>query len=267
VQITVLGKSPSWPDAGGACSGYLVEDGATRLLLDCGSGVFSQLRRVREYVAVDAVLISHMHADHFLDLVPFACALSYAPRQQAYAVAGWPGTDEPARPRLALPPGATELLRAVAAAGGQPGLFDSAFDVGEYDIDATLALGTLRARFQPVPHYVPCNAIELTSRQGGGRFTFGADHGPTDVLRTFAAQTDLLMLEASLPFVPPDTGGPPRGHLTAAEAGEHAAGCGAARLVLTHITDELDDEDALAEAARGYDGPIEVARTGAVYTV
>ena len=267
MQITVLGKSPSWPDAGGACSGYLVEDGATCLLLDCGSGVFSQLRRVREYVDVDAVLISHMHADHFLDLVPFACALSYAPRQQAYPVGSWPGTDAPARPRLMLPPGATELVRTVAAAGGQPGLFDSAFELSEYDIAETLAIGTLRARFQPVPHYVPCNAVELTSREGGGRFTFGADHGPTDALREFAAQTDLLMLEASLPFVAPSTGGPPRGHLTATEAGEHAAACGAARLVLTHFTDELDEEQALAAASSAYAGPVEIARTGAVYTV
>lgn len=267
MRITVLGKSPSWPDAGGACSGYLVEDGSTCLLLDCGSGVFSQLRRVREYVAIDAVLISHMHADHFLDLVPFACALSYAPRQQSYAVADWPGTDAPARPRLLLPPGATTIVQAVAAAGGQPGLFDSAFEIGEYDIGSTLEAGTLRARFQPVPHYVPCNAIELTSTEGGGRFTFGADHGPTDALREFAARTDLLMLEASLPFVPPEGGGPPRGHLTAAEAGEHAAGCDAARLVLTHITDELDHEQALSAAAVAYAGPIEIAHTGAVYTV
>ena len=63
MQITVLGKSPSWPDAGGACSGYLVEDGATCLLLDCGSGVFSQLRRVREYAAIDAVLIGRANAE------------------------------------------------------------------------------------------------------------------------------------------------------------------------------------------------------------
>ena len=267
MQITVLGKSRSWPDAGGACSGYLVEDGTTCLLVDCGSGVFSELRRVREYVAVDAVVISHMHADHFLDLLPFACALSYAPRQQAFAVGEWPGTDAPARPRLFLPPGAIELLRAVAAAGGQPGLFDGAFDMSEYEIARTLEVGSLRARFQPVPHYVPTNAIEVKSARGGGRFTFGADHGPTDALTEFAAQTDLLMLEASLPFVPPDRGGPPRGHLTAAEAGEHAAACGATRLVLTHITDELDHEQALALAAVAFAGPIEVARTGAVYTV
>jgi ribonuclease BN (tRNA processing enzyme) len=265
VEITVLGKSPSWQDAGGACSGYLVEDAGTRLLLDCGSGVFSELRRIRDYRAVDAVVVSHMHADHFLDLVPYACALSFAPRQLPFPVDGWPGTADPARPRLWLPPGGSDVVGAVAQAGGQPGLFDSAFEVHEYDIAQTLEIGSLRARFQPVPHYVPCNAIDLSSRNGGGRFTFGADHGPTDALRQFAARTDLLLLEASLPFPIPDDSS--RGHLTAIEAGEHAAACEAARLVLTHITDELDYERALADAARGYDGPIEIARAGAVYTV
>ena len=82
MRITVLGKSPSWQDAGGACSGYLVEDGETSLLLDCGNGVFAKLRERVDYTDVDAVLISHLHADHFLDLVPYAYALTYAPRQQ-----------------------------------------------------------------------------------------------------------------------------------------------------------------------------------------
>src|SRR6185437_3316841 len=80
LKITVLGKSPAWQDADGACSGYLVEEEGACLLLDCGNGVFSKLRRFRDYTKVDAVVISHLHADHFLDLVPFAYALLYAPR-------------------------------------------------------------------------------------------------------------------------------------------------------------------------------------------
>src|SRR3954469_16782810 len=87
LQITVLGKSPAWQDANGACSGYLVEEDRVCLLLDCGNGVFSKLRRFRDYTGVDAVVISHLHADHFLDLVPFAYALTYAPRQQPVPVA------------------------------------------------------------------------------------------------------------------------------------------------------------------------------------
>ena len=70
MRITVLGKSPSWQDAGGACSGYLVEEDGFSLLLDCGNGVFSKLRHYCDYVDLDAVLISHLHADHFLDLIP-----------------------------------------------------------------------------------------------------------------------------------------------------------------------------------------------------
>lgn len=251
MHITVLGKSPSWPDAGGACSGYLVEAGATCLLLDCGSGVFAQLRLVRDYAAVDGVVVSHIHADHVLDLIPYACALSYSPRA---------GT---ARPALLLPPGGRELLRAITSACGQPDVVEDAFAVREYDVAAPQRLGDARLRFQPVPHYVPANAVEV-STGGGGRFTFGADHGPTHALDDFAAGTDLLMLEATL--VEPETGDR-RGHLTAAEAGAEAAGCRAARLVLTHISDELDRDWALAEARRTYDGPVEVARAGAEYTV
>src|SRR5215468_8099433 len=82
VQVTVLGKSPSWQDADGACSGYLVEEAGTSVLLDCGNGVFGKLRRYADYVEIDAVVISHLHADHFLDLVPFSYALRYGPRPQ-----------------------------------------------------------------------------------------------------------------------------------------------------------------------------------------
>jgi ribonuclease BN (tRNA processing enzyme) len=263
VRITVLGKSPAWQDADGACSGYLVEDGETCLLVDCGSGVFAKLRRFCDYVDVDAVVITHMHADHFLDLIPFACALTYAPRQQPVPVERWPGTDSPACPRLLVPAGATEILRTIAGAGGQPYLLDQAFAMSEYDIAQTVEIGTLSVRFQPVPHFLPSNAIQVRC-QAGGRFTFGADHGPTDALDGFADDSDLMILEATLPR--PERDGP-RGHLTPAEAGEHAARCNAGRLVLTHISDELDWEWALAEARAAFAGPVEVAREGAVYEV
>ena len=259
----MLGKSPAWQDADGACSGYLVEDGDTCLLVDCGSGVFAKLRRFRDYVDVDAVVITHMHADHFLDLIPFACALTYAPRQQPVPVERWPGTDAPARPQLLVPSGATETLGTIERAGGHADLLDQAFAMTEYDTAATIDVGTLRLCFQPVPHFLASNAIQVACA-AGGRFTFGADHGPTHALDGFADDSDLLLLEATLPR--PEREGP-RGHLTPVEAGEHAARCNAGRLVLTHISDELDADWALAEARRAFDGPVEVAREGAVYEV
>ena len=72
----------------------------TAVLVDCGNGVFGKLREVIDYVDVDAVVISHLHADHTLDLVPFSYALTYAPRQQPVPVHIWPGTDTPAHPAL-----------------------------------------------------------------------------------------------------------------------------------------------------------------------
>jgi ribonuclease BN (tRNA processing enzyme) len=264
VRITVLGKSPSWQDADGACSGYLIEEEGLALLLDCGNGVFSKLRRYRDYVAVDAVVLSHMHADHFLDLIPFAYALTYAPRQQPVPVDRWPGTDRPARPKLFAPPGAREVLRRVTGAWGPEELVENAFDLCEYDPAQTLEVGPLRLRFHPVPHFAPTNAIDICSANGGGRFTYGADHRPTDDLIEFAQGTDLLMIEATLPR--PEREGI-RGHLTPAEAGEHGRRAGAGRIVLTHMSDELDELWARTEAERAFGAPVDLAREGAVYTV
>src|ERR671919_273244 len=132
MRITVLGKSPAWQDAGGACSGYLVEDAGTTLLLDCGNGVFGKLRARVDYTEIDAVLISHLHADHFLDLVPYSYALVYAPKQQPVPVHTWPGTDTPAHPRLIAPEGAIETFRRVVGAWGNEDLIELAFRVEEY---------------------------------------------------------------------------------------------------------------------------------------
>ena len=262
MRITVLGKSPSWQDAGGACSGYLVEDGETSLLLDCGNGVFSKLRRFRDYVTLDAVVVSHMHADHFLDLVPFSYALTYAPRQQPVPVDRWPGTDAPARPDLHLPSGGRDVIRRVVGSWGNEDLVEKAFRMHEYETTDELAIGSLRLRFHEVPHFLETHAIDMVSADGGGRFTFGADCRPCDELPKFAQGTDLLMLEATLPR--PERAGP-RGHLTPAEAGEHGRRANARRLVITHISDELDELWARDEASKAFGAPVEVAREGATY--
>jgi ribonuclease BN (tRNA processing enzyme) len=200
VKITVLGKSPAWQDVDGACSGYLVEDQGCRLLIDCGNGVFSKLRRFVDYVDVDAVVISHLHADHFLDLVPFSYALTYAPRQQPVPVDGWPGTDHPARPALHAPPGARDCFRRVVGAWGNEDLIENAFDLREYDPSEVLHAGPLTLRFQVVPHFVVSHAVEITSAANGGRrLTYGADSSPSDDLCAFAQGTDLLLIEATLP--------------------------------------------------------------------
>jgi ribonuclease BN (tRNA processing enzyme) len=264
VRLTVLGKSPSWQDAGGACSGYLVEDGDIAVLIDCGNGVFSKLRLFRDYVDVDAVVLSHLHADHMLDLVPFSYALTYAPRQQPVPVDRWPGTDHPARPRLHAPPGARDAFRRLTGTWGPEDLIEKAFDLREYEEADTLEIGSLRVSFQGVPHFVDTYAMRLSTTNGAGRLVYGADCSPTEELTRFATDADLMLMEATLPR-PERTG--KRGHLTPREAGEHALAAHAGRLVLTHISDELDADWACSEAADAFEGVVEVAREGAVYEV
>jgi ribonuclease BN (tRNA processing enzyme) len=253
VRITVLGKSPSWQDADGACSGYLVEAEGATVLLDCGNGVFGKLRRYIDYLDVNAVLVTHLHADHFLDLVPYSYALTYGPRQQG---------DAPAHPRLYAPPGAREVFRRVVGAWGSEVLIEAAFALTEYDVSEELHVGPLAIRFQPVPHFTATNAVQVLN--GGVRLTFGADHRPTEELCAFASGSDLLLIEATL--TEPERDGP-RGHLTAGEAGEHGRRANARRLVLTHISDELDPEWARREAEATFGGAVEIAREGAVYTI
>jgi ribonuclease BN (tRNA processing enzyme) len=249
VRITVLGKSPAWQDADGACSGYLVAGAGSLVLLDCGPGVFGKLRRFVDYRDIDAVVISHLHADHILDLVPFASGLRYGPGE--------------ARPRLFAPPGAPETFAGLCAGGNMtPDHIELAFDVTVYDPGQPLRVGGLDVRFQPVPHYIPTNAVEFSDN--GGRFTFSSDCGPSEALCEFAAGTDLFFVEATLPRVEDEAD---RGHLTPAEAGEHGAKAGARRLVLTHFSDELDLAWAVEEAARAFGGPVDAAHEGATYTV
>ena len=264
MKVTVLGKSPAWQDAGGACSGYLLSDGETNVLLDCGNGVFAKLRAQIDYTRVDAVVITHMHADHFIDLIPYSYALLLTPRQQPVPVAGHPGTDDPARPRLVVPPGATGMLRTVVGAWGDEQLVEQAFHLEEYDTSSVVEVGSLTFTFAEVPHFILTHAVNVISADGGGRLTFGADCRPCEELVDVARDTDLLLVEATLPR-PERTG--IRGHLTPGEAGEHGRLAGAKRVVLTHISDELDAEWARAEGSEAFGGDVDVAREGDVFEV
>ncbi len=263
MRITVLGKSPAWQDRSGACSGYLVREGDFTLLLDCGNGVFAKLREVSDYGHVDAVLISHLHADHFLDLVPFSYALLYSPRSR-HARSDDPSiAPQRTGPALHAPPGARGTFRRVVGSWGPESLIEEAFQLSEYDPGSTLALGPMRARFCEVPHFTQAFAIELSS-PAGRRFTFGADCAPNEALVGFARDTDLLLVEATLEQ--PESDGK-RGHMTPGEAGAQARRACARRLVLTHFSDELDAAWIREEAVASFDGGVELAHGGAEFTV
>src|SRR4029079_10896335 len=105
-----------------------------------------------DYVDVDAVVISHLHADHFLDLVAFSYALTHAPRQQTAPGGGFPGTDNPAPPDLHVPPGATDLFRRVVGAWGNEDLIENAFRLIEYDPKERIEVSPHRINIPPGSH-------------------------------------------------------------------------------------------------------------------
>lgn len=254
MDLTVLGKSPSWQDAGGACSAYLIHEHDYSLLLDCGSGAFAKLRTTLDYREVDAVLISHLHADHVLDLLPFASALRYSPRRVKPAVA----------PALIVPEGGSAILRRLGAVFDAEDLFEGVFDISEYAPADELRLGPMSARFCEVPHFVRAFAVELCS-PAGPRFTFGADCGPNHALEVFAADCDLLMLEATQVDAGPADAF--RGHMTPAEAGALARRARAHRLVLTHFSDEVDPSFVRAAAVASFGDDVELASDGVRITI
>jgi ribonuclease BN (tRNA processing enzyme) len=251
-RLTILGKSPSWQDRDGACSGYLVEAAGLHLLIDCGNGVFAKLRRHAAYERIDAVLVSHLHADHLLDLVPFAYALRYGP----------PLRDD--RPMLHAPPGARDALRRLCGAWASETLIEDAFELREYDPDRGLELDGVRVRFQSVPHYVPTYALELTASAGARRLIFSADCGPNDELVEFARGAALLLIESTLLEAEPAE---PAGHLTAAQAGAIGRRADVGRLVLTHFSDQLDSTELRGQAEAAFGRMIELAGEGVVYEI
>ncbi|HEX4033052.1 MAG TPA: MBL fold metallo-hydrolase [Solirubrobacteraceae bacterium] len=251
IRLTILGKSPSWQDTDGACSGYLIEADGYRLLMDCGNGVLAKLRQHAPYEAIDAVVVSHLHADHILDLVPFAYVLTYGPPAR-----------EGAAPLLHVPPGVRDGMRRLCGVFGNELLIEDAFDCSEYDPAAELAIGPLRARFQLVPHYVPTYAIELTDGDGR-RIVFSADCGPNDELVEFARAAQLLLIEATL--TEPDL--EDHAHLTAEEAGEIGRRAGVERLLVTHFSADLGADQVRARAAEAFARPVEVAVAGARHDV
>ena len=248
----MLGKSPSWQDRDGACSGYLVELADTLLMLDCGNGVFAKLRAHDSYERVDAVVISHLHADHILDLVPFAYALTYGPQLRI------------SRPQLHAPPGARDALRRLCGVWGSGDLIENAFELREYDPSSELHIGGARLEFQPVPHYIPSNAIEVRADGSPRRLVFGADCGPNDALASFAEGAELLLIESTLSEAVADQ---PGAHLTAAEAGAIGQRAGVGQLVLTHFSDQLDSEALRASAEAQFGRSVALAASGARYAV
>ena len=240
VRLAVIGSSPAWPNAGGAHSGYLVEAGGRRLLLDCGPGVLPRLREREAWPNVDAIAITHFHLDHWGDLVPWVWGAMF--RQHAA------NGDRDIRPELFVQPGGRERLVAFGLQLGFPDMFERIFDVSEYPAEETIEIVGLELTAVRLPHYT-LETYGFRVEADDVSLAYSGDSGPSERLAVLARDVDLFVCEATLSSG--DADGTPRGHLSVDEAVAAYEASGARRLLLTHRPSELPVADGLELA---YDG-------------
>jgi ribonuclease BN (tRNA processing enzyme) len=246
MRLTVIGCSGSGPGPASPASSYLVEHDGYHLLLDLGSGAFGALQRHLDPSAVDAVVLSHLHPDHCLDVTAMVVQRRYGPAgpQPRIPLLGPAGTHD-------------RLVRAY-----DPGGHGSLRDVFDLAAAAPRELGPFRLRFARVNHPVETYAVRVEA--AGRALVYTGDTGASDALIQLATGADVLLSEASFADGDPH---PPDVHLTGREAGEHAAKAGVGRLLVTHVPPWEPPDRIGAQAAAAFDGPSELVTAGAGYDV
>ncbi|MET8680468.1 MBL fold metallo-hydrolase [Streptomyces sp. NPDC004647] len=248
MKLTVVGCSGSFPSADSACSSYLVEADGFRLLLDLGNGALGELQRHCGLYDLDAVILSHLHADHCIDMCGYFVARYYrhdGGRADALPVYGPEGTEQ-------------RLITAYDDVPSEKSMSE-VFDFRTLE-PGSFRIGPFTVVTDRVSH--PIESFGFRVEHGGRSLTYSGDTGPTAVLDGLAEGADLFLCEASFTHGKEDV---PDLHLNGREAGEYAQRAGARRLVLTHIPPWTDPETNLRDAAEVFDGPVELARPGAVY--
>jgi ribonuclease BN (tRNA processing enzyme) len=241
LRLTVLGHSTAAPHPATPTAGFLVEWDSTAILLDCGLGVIRNLQRVLDPHALSAIVIGHMHADHYLDIV----GLRY--------LYPW-GEDMAVRLPVHLPPGGRARLDALAdAVSERPGFFDASFDAVEFDPTVDLDVGELRVRFLRGRHYVPAWGV-IVEAPDGSRLAYTGDTGPSASVEAAVRGADLLLVESALPSASLDDA--ERGHLTADEAIALAVAADVRSALLVHYPpDSLLELEARCAAAGSWIRP------------
>jgi ribonuclease BN (tRNA processing enzyme) len=247
MRLTVLGCAGSFPGPDAACSAYLVEAEGFSLLVDFGTGALGALQRYASLHAIDAILLTHLHADHIFDACSYVVVRRYAP-------------DGPL-PQIPMyaPAGAPERLATAYGENGDGALDDVYTFYGLQP--GTFPIGPFRVTVDTVEHPVETYGVRI--EHGSGVLAYSGDTAPCDALVRLAHGADLFLCEASYLEGMPN---PPGLHMTGREAGEAAAKAGVARLLLTHLVTAWGSEaQTLAEASGAYAGPLEIVRPGARY--
>jgi ribonuclease BN (tRNA processing enzyme) len=245
MRLTIIGCSGSFPGPESPASSYLLEAEGFRLLLDLGNGALGVLQRHASLYGIDAVALSHLHADHCLDMCSYWVARRYAP-----------GGPQPAIPVHAPDRAAERLTRAYGLEPDPGPGFTDAFTFHTLT-PGPRSIGPFQVTTARMSH--PVETYGFRIEHGGRVLAYSADTGPCQALVELARDADLLLCEATF-LEEPDL--PPNLHLTGRQAGQHAARAGARHLVLTHISPGTDKQRSFAEAEAVFSDRISLAATG-----
>ncbi len=244
LTVTVLGCDGSYPGPGGAASGYLVTCESTAVWLDAGPGTLANLQLHLPLGALDAIVITHEHPDHWSDLEHFVVACRW--------FLGRTGVPVHAPANL-LARKAARIRDAEAGA--------AVLDWRATDPERKVTIGPMTLTFSLTDHPVPTHAVRIDA--AGRSLGYSADSGPAWAMSSLGAGLDLALCEAT--FLS-DREGTVQ-HLSARQAGATAREAGAGRLVITHIAPGIDRVAAETEAEEAFGGPVEVAGIGARFQV
>ena len=248
MELIVIGAGPAYTDRrGAAAASYLVRAGDAAILLDLGQGAFPNLASTIDPSGLAAVLVSHLHPDHFIDLVPLRHYLRYefAP---------------PRRVRVLGPAGLGDRLDALH---GHPGFTAVSLDVAPLAVGSQ-RIGPFEVEARLVHHTEESYAFRVSvagapGTPAGQGLVYTGDCGRSNDLIPLIRPGDTLLSEASF-----GAGQVPAGaeHLTAADAGCAATDGHAARLLLTHIQIGYSRAEALAAAQSAFSGPVQFVTEG-----
>jgi ribonuclease BN (tRNA processing enzyme) len=245
-SVTILGGAAAGGNAGQGCSGILVRTETLAFVLDFGPGVMPELKKQIDFRTLDAIVISHLHLDHTLDLGALRFALAYSPTPASRRVPLW------------MPPGGIDFLKRFGSAFDDPGepsdFFDHTFAIAEYEPTRAVAIGDVRIRFHRTVHGIPCWAMRV-SIPGVEDFFFTGDGGPTSNLAIPARGCKVIACESG-------TWDGEMGHMKPDQAGQLASDAGASTLILTHLWEEFGFENYRRAAASTFSGELLIAKPG-----
>ncbi len=242
LTVTVLGCSGSYPAVGGACSGYLVQTPSCSVVVDLGPGSLANLQRYVRLPDIDAVVLSHSHPDHWVDLTGLRTALRYRFGREALPVYGTADTHA--------------LAAAMATSLDPTFVWHETADGAEFTVDS------LRFRLSATDHYVETLAVRVDDEVSGHSLGYSADTGPGWSLAKLGTGLDLALCESTYPTDEEAAGVL---HLSARQAGDMGRVAGVRRLVLTHLWPDTDPEAHRREGTAGFGREVDVARTNERY--